>query len=341
VKPSVLVSIVTYNSGEFLDSCLESLRRQTYGNFTVAVWDNASQDSTLVELEKPGTIVSRIFPSKKNIGFAAGHNRVLDQCPSDYVLFLNPDAVLMPDFLSNAVDIMEQRPACGSFSPKIYRLIANKESLERTSILDSTGMFWTRYQRHLDRGSGEEDRGQFRQAQYVFGVTGAVAFYRRSCLEDVSFEGEIWDEDFFLYREDADLAWRCAWRGWKCLFVPDVTAWHVRRVVPQNRRQTSSAANMHSIKNRFLFRIKNIPIVTWLKYFPWFTLRDLMIVGYVPFFEPRSLKAFYQVVRLWSAFVKKRRHVFQTARVHRKEMEYWLSHSSKELLPDKKRVHKF
>ena len=87
--------------------------------------------------------------------------------------------------------------------------------------LDSTGIYFTPSLRHFDRGSGEPDRGAYEHFQYVFGVTGAVALYRRAMIEDVSICGEFFDNDFFAYREDADLAWRAQLLGWKCPVCAD------------------------------------------------------------------------------------------------------------------------
>ena len=92
---------------------------------------------------------------------------------------------------------LDAHPECGSLSPKIRRLAAPPKAGNPAPagppVLDSTGIFWTANQRHFDRGSGEEDRGQYDRAEYVFGVTGAAAFYRRSCLEDVAFRAERFD----------------------------------------------------------------------------------------------------------------------------------------------------
>ena len=114
-----------------------------------------------------------------------------------------------------------------------------------------------RQHRHPDRGTGEPVRDQFNRLQYVFGASGAAALYRRPMLEEVSLGGEYFDEDFFTYREDADLAWRAQLLGWKALYVPHAVASHERKVLPERRRSLPDVFNMHSVKNRFLLRIKN------------------------------------------------------------------------------------
>lgn len=333
MKPRVLVSIVTCNSARDVPGCLESLDRQTYRGFQTVLLDNASADGTLDRLAAFAPRLAEIIRTPSNLGFSAGHNRILAGREAEYVLFLNPDTLLAPDFLEKAVAGLDDHPECGSLSPKLFRLSRPEDSPEKTSLLDSTGIYWTSNQRHLDRGSGTPDRGQFDQAQFVFGVTGAAAFYRRECLRDIAFNGEIWDEDFFLYREDADLAWRAAWRGWKCVYNPGIHAWHARRVLPQNRRDALALANLHSVKNRFLLRLKNMPLATYLRFFIPITCRDLGVAAYLPFFEPRSLPAFYLVARLLPRFLAKRRHVLGRRKASRPEMEEWFRRDSLPLAP--------
>ena len=116
--------------------------------------------------------------------------------------------------------------------------------------------------------------------QYVFGASGAAAFFRRDFIEDVSVEGEFFDEDFFAFREDGDLAWRAQVMGWKCLYTPAAVAWHVRRVTPERRKNLPLVINWHSVKNRFLMRGKNASgWLCWRLFLP-VAWRDMMTFGY-------------------------------------------------------------
>ena len=133
--------------------------------------------------------------------------------------------------------------------------------------------------RHLDRGGEELDSGQYDRAQWVFGATGAAAMFRRSFVEAVSVDGQFFDEDFFSYREDADLAWRGQLMGWKCLYEPSAVAWHVRRVTPERRESLPVEINWHSIKNRFLMRGKNASGWLCRQLFWPVAARDLMVLG--------------------------------------------------------------
>jgi GT2 family glycosyltransferase len=192
-------------------------------------------------------------------------------------------------------------------------------------ILDSTGIYFTPAQRHLDRGSGESDKGQYQNREYVFGASGAAAFYRHEMLDAVKIGREYFDEDFFAYREDADLAWRAQWLGWKCLYVPEARGYHVRRVLPERRSQLPPAINMHSFKNRFLLRVKNMDLGTYARFFLPITLRDLGALAYVFTREPSSLRAFPLLLkalpRAWSARKALQRH----RRVSAAELRTWFS----------------
>src|SRR5204862_304740 len=176
---------------------------------------------------------------------SAAHNRIIAETRSDYVLVCNPDVVLGPGFVEVLVDALDRDPAAGSATGKLRRLDpAAGTGCEAKRILDTTGIYFTPNQRHLDRGSGEVDAGQYERREYVFGASGAAAFYRRRMLEEVRADQEYFDEAFFAYREDADLAWRAQWLGWRCLYVPEARGFHVWRVLPERRASLPADINM-------------------------------------------------------------------------------------------------
>ena len=101
-------------------------------------------------------------------------------------------------------------------------------------------------------------------------------------IDDISLDGEFFDSDFFVYREDADVAWRAQLMGWKCLYAPYARGYHVRKVLPGNRRALPPEINMHSVKNRFLMRMKNISPDLYRRNWFSITARDLMVVDVLP-----------------------------------------------------------
>jgi GT2 family glycosyltransferase len=319
----VSVLITTYNSAKFLERCLESLLQQVYKPLEVIVVDNASSDGTRDLLAKARPEV-RVVYNDTNIGFAAAQNRAARLAKGSWLLSLNPDVVLSPDFVEKAVERGNVDPRIGVVCGKLLRWVPN-ENPEFTRIIDSTGIYFLPNLRHLDRGAGEPDHGQFEQMEHVFGATGAAALYRRAMVDDVSVNGEFFDEQFFAYREDADLAWRAQLMGWRCLYTPEAVGWHVRRVTPERRSELPTEINWHSIKNRFLMRAKNISLPLYARYFLQVTARDIQVIAYCLFVDRRLASALTAVWKCRRELIKKRHVVQSRRRVSDAELAAWFS----------------
>lgn len=308
----VAVNIVTFNSAADIVACLESLKTQTFRDFRTHVLDNASADDTL---EKLTGFDLDLVRSPSNTGFAKAHNDLIRAYPAEYVLVLNPDAILKPEFLERLVGALELRPDAASATGKLLRLDGK--------TLDSAGIVMLRSQRHLDRGADEPDRGQFDKPEDVFGASGAAALYRFKALEDVSIEGQFFDEDFFAYREDADLAWRCRLMGWTSIYVPAAVALHRRRVTPERRSQLSAFINYHSVKNRFLLRLNNMTRSLYSRDFIHISARDAAVIGYVFVREWSSIGALLYVIRHLPRLWRKRRTIQGRRRISGPELDRW------------------
>lgn len=328
----VSVLIVTWNSAQYLEKCFASIDHQTYREIEVVIVDNASTDATRKILESRAN-AWRVFYNDENVGFAAGQNQAIRAARGDWLLCLNPDVLLADDFIARLLDAVSLHAEAGAVCGKLLRWSPDCEK-ERTDIIDSTGIYFTRNMRHLDRGAEEVDRGQYDRAQWVFGATGAAAMYRRPFIEAVSVEGEFFDEDFFSYREDADLAWRAQLMGWKCLYVPTAVAWHVRRVTPERREQLPHEINWHSVKNRFLMRGKNASGgLCWHLFGP-VAWRDLMIFGYAILRDPRLLSALVYPLRNFSSIRHKRRIIQARRRVTDRRLIWWFNDTPRAAYPE-------
>jgi GT2 family glycosyltransferase len=329
----VLVSIVGYNSDRHLKTCLESLENQTFKNFTISIWDNDSKDKTRSIIEECRNILGYFHFSENNVGFCAAHNRLISSADSEYVLVLNPDIILSPNFLEILIREMDLDPMAGSATGKLLRWNDPGSPLQSAgqNILDSTGIYLTRNQRHLDRGSNEIDAGQFNKNDYVFGASGAAALYRRAMLEEVREGAEYFDESFFAYREDADLAWRAQWMGWRCLYVPEAKAFHERRVLPERRSALPRAINMHSFKNRFLLRIKNMDPGDYARFFIPITFRDATAFAYVLLREWSSLPGIPLLLRAFPHAWSCRKSLKRRRKVSAREMRQWFYIQSREV----------
>jgi GT2 family glycosyltransferase len=321
----VSVTIVTYNSGRFIKRCLESVLAQRYAHTEIVVIDNASTDGTVDILEQFEDRCQIIY-NDENIGFAAAQNQAIRLSNGDWILTLNPDVLLLPNFIQALVDAGQFDPRIGSVCGKLLTILASFD-LPDKPLVDSTGIYFTPTLRHLDRGSQEIDNGHYLQHEYVFGATAAAALYRRRMIEDIAIGDEFFDPDFFVYREDADVAWRAQLLGWRCIYTPHARGYHVRNVLPGNRRALPPVINMHSVKNRFLMRMKNMTGDLYLRNWFSITARDLIVVGACLVREQSSLRAFLYVTRNWKRVMEKRRAIMSRKRVDDDYIAGWFRYN--------------
>lgn len=302
--PDVSIVAVSHGSGADLAASLPAAAAQRGVAFEIVVVENG-------DAEESGPVAAdngaRFLPQPRNRGFAGGANAGIAATSGRYVLTLNPDCRLAPDFCAVLAARLDHPDAAdaGSASGKIFR--AQGADLAPTPILDSTGIVFTASGRHLDRDSGAPDSGDGARFREIAGVTGAAGFYRRAALDAVRISTGWFDEDFFLYREDADLALRLRASGWRSLYVPEAVAWHRRLNLPERRRAMTAAANRHSVKNRFLLRINNAPVPEFRRG-PTF-LRDLAVLGACLTVETSSLPAFAWLARNRRRLLAKRSEI--------------------------------
>lgn len=319
----VSVTIVTYNSGRFIKRCLESVLDQDYPLREIIVVDNNSTDGTIDILE-PFEDRCRIVYNEENIGFAAAQNQAIGLAKGGWILTLNPDVLLLKGFIESLVTAGNIDARVGTVCGKLLTMTAGFDFPEEP-LVDSTGIYFTPNLRHLDRGSLEVDNGHFSNFEFVFGATAAAALYRREMIDNISVNGEFFDSDFFVYREDADVAWRAQLMGWKCLYAPYARGYHVRKALPGNRRALPAEINMHSVKNRFLLRMKNMTWDLYRRNFFSITARDLVVISCCLLWEHTSLKAFPFLFRNWRSVIAKRRDIMSRRRVADDYMSSWFN----------------
>ncbi|HKO57706.1 MAG TPA: glycosyltransferase family 2 protein [Thermoanaerobaculia bacterium] len=309
----VSVVLVTWNSAPFLRRCLEGIRQQTQRTELIVV-DNGSTDDSVALIGDDATIIR----NADNRGFSAAVNQALRVARGDVVLLCNPDAYLEPDYAARLAAALHDR--FGMATGKL--LHAEGFDIRPTNIIDSKGIRMTRSGRHFDIDQGLPDDGRV-DVEEVFGVSGAAAMYTRSFLDDVAVNGEVFDEDFHTYREDADLSWRGRLFGWRALYVPAAVGYHVRTVTPAKRRTLAPLVNMHSVKNRFLLRLKNESLRMALRHAPFEIPRDLVAIGAVLTIERTSLPALRWLWKNRRRVMAKRCDIQQRRRVSDRELAKW------------------
>ena len=309
----VTAIVVTWNSAATLERCLDGIAAQTT-RCEVIVVDNASTDDS-VAIATP--YATKLIGNSTNLGFAAAVNQGIAASSGRFVQLVNPDCFLAPDYCERLMPVFD--------GDRVGMATGKLLSADRPTVIDSRGIRMTRSGRHLDIDQGSPDGVQpgDSTASEVFGVSGAAAMYVREFLEDVAIDGEAFDSDFFAYREDADLSWRGRIFGWRAMYVPGAVAHHVRRVTPDRRRSLPAFINMHSVKNRFLLRLKNESWYLALRNWPFELTRDVITAGAVLTIERSSLPAFGWLWRNRKRIASKRREIQRRRRMSDAAIARW------------------
>jgi GT2 family glycosyltransferase len=308
------IQIVTWNSAGVIDACLASLAAQSDRGFELVVVDNASVDDTVACVERAlqRGLAGTLLRPGRNTGFCGGHNLAFSRTQAPWVMFLNPDTRLAPDFVARARDVVARQGAdVGTIAPLILLPDGN---------VDSTGLFLDAMRRVFDRGQGlppapgaaEED---------VFGCTGAAPIHRRAMLLDVAEHGQVLDERLFAYYDDLDLSWRAQLRGWRCRFVPSLVVTHERAgknaVRATGGRSGRAPEQRLAVRNRLLVLLKCERARDALAALPRLLPYELARLGYVALRAPGSLRGYLDAARLAPEFLRSRRALYERARPER------------------------
>lgn len=263
MKTKIAVVIVCHDSGAVLPLAMSSLEKQRLQPDLIVLVDNGSSDQRYLEPYRSRQNVTLLF--QENTGFAAANNRGVEAVPCDisYLLFLNPDALLHETYLEQAVSAMNRAGMrkAGVLCGLTYWYDLQKNCSSQR--IDSTGLFRSWYGRWYDRGHGEMAAGHYNTIEQVPGACGAVMFCRKRALQDVAVDGRIFDERFFLYKEDIELSLRLRKHGWEIWFVPDLVAYHSRGWSPRRRAMARDRRLMSAKNELLLYRLHPSPCIVW------------------------------------------------------------------------------
>ena len=212
-EPSVCVIIVHYKGSDMLKRCLESLFNTNYQNFHVILVNNGSDDDLHKYVAGFYERKVKLIKSDNNLGFAAGSNLALRQVRADYVVLLNDDVIVDPNWLAELVYEAERDHTIGACQPKL-RSLREPQFFEYNGacggMLDIYGVPLTRG-RIFDLA--EVDNGQYDKPVEIFWASGAALFLRESVIREVGFL----DEMFYAHMEEIDFCWRIRLAGYKVL----------------------------------------------------------------------------------------------------------------------------
>ncbi len=248
----VIVILVNWNGRDHLARCLPALAAQQYSDFHVVVVDNGSSDGSLTWLREEWPAV-RVIESGGNIGFAAANNLAIASTGAPWVGLLNNDTVPESGWLAALLAMAREDDRIGSVASRML-FVDDHGTINSAGIaVDPAGIAW-------DRLGGAPAAVGDAPAE-VFGASAGAALFRRAALEDVA-EGppgqrrEVFDERFFMYLEDVDLAWRLRLRRWRSVYAPGARVLH---------QGSATAVEGSPFKNRLLARNK---VWTVLKNYP-------------------------------------------------------------------------
>lgn len=241
--PALVLQLLTHHRTATLPALLTSLNMQTDKNWTLYWLDNGSTAAErqtmkrmLAEARPTFTVVS--MESDQNIGFAGGHQQLYGRHNSDYVMLVNDDAILEPEYVARLRAMLDARGNVAAVTGTILRYDFVPDGTDgvrsgiwdvvKSNVIDSLGFGKTRYHKVYDIGAGGQipdprpDPIRFRPDP-IWGVSGCLPMYRRAAVGQ-----QLFDPSYFLYKEDVDLAYRLNKAGFAAMLVPGALAYHKR-----------------------------------------------------------------------------------------------------------------
>jgi GT2 family glycosyltransferase len=341
--PLVSINLLSWNGEKYIRDCLGSVFNQTYPNLEIVIVDNGSTDKTVDYLKEIKTKKRdlKIIFNPKNIGFAAGHNQLIRESKGEFILCLNQDVILDKNFIQGAIEIFNRDKKAAAVQGKLLRwqkglpIFENYSDYQVSHIIDTTGLVVLKNRRIINRGQGEIDQGQFEKIEEIFGPDGAAPVYRRKALEDIKIGNEYFDEDFFAYKEDVDLAWRLRLYGWKIFYQPKSVAFHDRTAgdsfavsyinIIQERLKISKFGKYLAFKNQRLMQLKNEDYWLLIKHLPWFLPKEIASWFFVLIFERYTWRAIKDLFKKMPRAWQKRKVIMANKRIGTKEIERWFN----------------
>jgi GT2 family glycosyltransferase len=272
------VIIVTWNGKKHLERLLPSIFAQKFTSpMTVVVIDNGSADGTVAWLSSSYPKV-HIIALVENHGFAGpnniGFSYLLNNPHIDYIACINNDTVLPEDFFWRLISFAENT---GENAGRVGALQTKIVSLDEPSVIDSVGITIDPGISAINAGQGETDAGQFETPRPIFGATASAALYTREALDAVfSAHGMCFDEDFFAYQEDVDLAFRMRLLGFTAWYVPGPPVLHVHSATG---RSYSPFKSYHIHRNSLYMILKNMPGLLLMAGFIHFMTKYVGLLG--------------------------------------------------------------
>jgi len=261
----VTVVIPNWNGKQHLQRCLTAVLSQTYSHFEVVVVDNASTDGS-VDLVREQFSQVHLIVNDYNLGFAEANNIAIRATSAPFVATLNNDTQVNTSWLSELVNSMASDFGVGMVASKILYM-------QPPHLIDSAGIEVSRAGLAQNRCNGMHENSVETEPYEVFGPSAAAALYRRAMLDEIG----LFDNSYFAYHEDTDLAWRARLMGWRCLYVPAARVYHAHSATS---RQGSPFKRYLLARNGLWTIVKNYPSPGLWLYLPEIVFYNLLSLVY-------------------------------------------------------------
>jgi hypothetical protein len=263
--PQIAIVILNWNNGPDVIECVESLRKSTYVNYRIYIADNGSSDNSVDDIQNAYPDIPLIL-NRKNKGFAGGNNPGIEHAlehGADFVLLLNNDTTVAPDFLGHVVCVAESDPATGIVSPKIYYYSEPGRLWFAGGVID----LWKGHTRHL--GDLEVDQGQYDHVADVDFVSGCAMLIKRKVIEDI---GMLY-EPMFLYYEDSDFCARARHAGYRIVMAPEAKIWHK---VSSTTGKIKDLQWFYGTRNMLIFEKRNASPLQLAFFLPYYAAKFVL-----------------------------------------------------------------
>ncbi len=307
--PKVAVVILNWNGREFLREFLPTVLKYSANVAEVIIADNASTDSSLELLQQNHPEV-RIIQNLTNGGFAKGYNDALSHIEADYYVLLNSDIEVTENWISPVIKLMESDPLIAACQPKIMAF----HDREMFEYAGAAGGFIDKYGYPFCRGrlfqTLEKDHGQYDDVAEIFWATGACMFVRADLYKKY---GGL-DQDFFAHMEEIDFCWRLKNEGYRIMYCPTSTVFHVGGGTLPKKSSLKTYLNM---RNNIVLLYKNLPTNELL---PVFIKRLLLdAIAALKFMVDGGMSDFYAVFKAHTYFYRTYlRHRKKRKAIHQK-----------------------
>ena len=263
-NPLISVIIVNYNGYQWLERCLDSLKRQSYKNYEIVFVDNASSDESISYVRENYPNV-KIVKNKTNTGFAGGNNYGYKKSKGEFIVLLNNDTYVERDYLKNLLVAFKNNSKLAVAQSKIVLMNKNE--------LDTCGGFWTATSFLYYYGNYKDPSLPIYNKPFkVFTVKAASVMIKREVIEKIG----LFDEDFWNYYEEGDFCHRVWIAGYECWYWPKAVCSHAMGGTSLVHFD-NSFVQYHNFKNKLMSFIKNFELFNLIFIVPIFVLSNVGI----------------------------------------------------------------